>query len=73
MRATKDQVDFAVFVVRRLAARWGRSTPETYLLLEGSGILDDYVFAAYDVLHTQGAEALVDDVTDLARERGVLV
>ncbi len=40
--------------------------------MNSSGILDNYVIKCYDVLHTLGAEAMVDDLSELARERGVL-
>jgi hypothetical protein len=41
-------------------------------MLRDAAIIPDYLFGAYDTLHTQGVEALVEDLTDLARERGAL-
>ena len=48
------------------------SPGRVYGILNSSGILDNYVIKCYDVLHTLGAEAMVDDLSELARERGVL-
>lgn len=69
---TKAQIDFTVFLLHHLAKAWGISTPEAYARLSQADIIKDYVLACYDTLHTLGAEYLVDDITELARERGVL-
>ena len=49
------------------------SPPEVYKILDSTGIFDNYVIKCYDVLHTQGKEYLVEDITDFAREKGVNV
>ena len=41
-------------------------------MLNSSGILDNYIIKCYDVLHSLGAEAMVDDISELAREKGIL-
>ena len=33
----------------------------------------DYIIKCYDVLHTQGKEYLVEDITDFVKEKGVNV
>ena len=47
------------------------TVPDTYSALHGAGIIEGYLVPCYDVLHTLGSEYLVEDLTDLARERGV--
>jgi hypothetical protein len=69
----KREIDFGIFVIHRLAERWNRSAPDTYRILAETNILDGYIFECYDTLHTLGAEYLVNDLTDFARERGVIV
>lgn len=69
---TKGQIDFTVFLLHHLAKAWGISAPEAYARLSQANILKDYVLACYDTLHTLGPEYLVDDITELARKRGVL-
>ena len=44
-----------------------------YKILNTTGILDNYIIRCYDVLHTQGKEYLVEDITEFVREKGVLV
>lgn len=69
----RDVLDFVVFLLHRLARSWGWSVPATYQALSSTGILTGYVVPCFDMLHTMGEQALVEDVTDFARERGVLV
>jgi len=67
-----DIVDFTTFVLHRLSEHWGKPVPDVYAALDGVGIVDDYLIKCYDVLHTLGADYLVNDVTELARNRGVV-
>lgn len=68
----RDALDFAIFLLYRLAKAWNMSVPDVFHLLDKSNIFEGYILRCYDTLHTQGADYLVDDVTDLARSRGVL-
>ena len=49
------------------------SPAKVYKILNSTGILDNYIIKCYDVLHTQGKEYLVEDITDYVREKGVNV
>ena len=64
------EIDFTVFVIHRLMQAWKMSAPRVYRVLQDADIIDGYLVPCYDVLHTLGAEYLVEDITDLARERG---
>lgn len=46
------------------------SPPKVYAILNRSRVLDDYLIAHYDVLHTLGKEYLVEDVTGCVRDWG---
>ena len=70
---SSSELSFVVFLLNELAEAWKMSTRDVYFRLEKSGILENYIKPCYDVLHTQGAAYLVDDITQFARERGVLV
>lgn len=53
--------------------RRGSAPPhEAYALLQKARIVDEYILPFYDVLHTMGREALVEDINVIAREKGVL-
>jgi hypothetical protein len=72
-KMTREQLDFAVFCVESVAERLGLSGDAAYkMLAQDSSILDEYVIAHYDVLHTQGKEYIVDDIMGYMKEEGVL-
>ena len=70
---TKNEIEFAVFLIHRLSRAWDKTVPETYRILSESNILGGYILPCYDVLHTQGESYLLEDITSYARERGALV
>lgn len=43
---------------------------KVYAILNESKVLDDYLIAHYDVLHTLGKEYLVEDVTGCVKDWG---
>ena len=61
----KKELSFSIFIIYSLTDKWK--------ILNTTGILDNYIIKCYDVLHTQGKECLVEDITDYAREKGVNV
>ena len=67
----KKKLIFVVFILHALGQHWNMTTPEVYEILNTTGILDDYIIKYYDVLHTLGKEYLVEDITELVREKGI--
>lgn len=69
----KNELSFSIFILYSLAAKWNKTPADVYKILNSTGILDNYVIAGYDILHTLSKEYLVEDITDYAREKGVCV
>jgi hypothetical protein len=69
----EHELTFIIFILYGLAEKWKKSPAQVYKILNTTGILDDYVIGCYDVLHTQGKEYLVEDITEYVREKGVSV
>lgn len=67
----EKELDFSIFILYSLADKWNKTPATVYRILNSTGILDNYIIACYDVLHTQGKEYLVEDITDYVREKGV--
>ena len=63
------ELTFVVFMMHILAAAWSMSPSEAYALCKRSGALDNYLVPHYDVLHSMGANALIEDITGYIRER----
>lgn len=70
---TKKEMSFSVFILHHLAKRWKMSPTKVYQILNETHIMDDYIIRCYDTLHTQGEKSLVEDITDLVREKGFVV
>ena len=69
----RKTLEFAVFLIHALADSWDRPYRRVYQVLNETGILDDYILPFYDVLHTQGKQYLVADITGFVRDKGVQV
>lgn len=67
------ELDFSIFMIYSLSDKWKMTPAAVYKILNTTGILDNYIIPCYDVLHTQGKEYLVDDITEYVREKGVYV
>ena len=70
---TKKQLDFAVFCVENVAEKLDKNGAEIYELLSmKSQILDEYIVAHFDVLHTQGKDYIVNDLLEQMEKEGLL-
>lgn len=67
----KSELSFSIFILYSLADKWKMTPAAVYKVLNTTGILDDYIIRCYDVLHTQGKEYLVEDITEFVREKGI--
>ncbi|MCI6044967.1 DUF3791 domain-containing protein [bacterium] len=69
----ENELSFSIFILYSLAEKWNKTPAAVYNILNSTGILDNYIIAGYDMLHTLGKEYLVEDITDFVREKGVYV
>lgn len=68
----RDILEFVTFCVCKLADRLHIPQSKLYVMFKDSGILDEYLIGAYDVLHTFGSEYLMNDLTDYLKEKNLL-
>ena len=62
------------FCIENIAIRLEKNDEEIYkMLTEESNILSSYIIPAYEILHTQSKDYIVDDIISLMRERGIKV
>ncbi len=66
------ELEFAIFCIENVATKLGIDATRVYNALEKSGLLKDYVFACYDVLHTQGKDYIVDDICRVMERKGIV-
>ena len=67
----KKELRFLIFILYSLADKWKMSPAKVYKILNSIGILHNYIIKCYDILHIQGKEYLVEDITYFVREKGV--
>ena len=65
----KKELEFTVFIINKLSDYLKKSVHEIYKILKDSDILDDYITGCYDVIHTLGSEYLMEDITEIIKER----
>ena len=66
----RSVVVFVVFMIHALSEAWHMPPQKVYSILNNSKVLDKYLIAHYDVLHTLGKEYLVEDVTGCVKDWG---
>lgn len=68
---TQQEQEFAVFLIHQLSQKWNKLPADVYEILSKTNILDNYIIKNYDVLHTQGSQALVEDISEYVKEKGI--
>jgi len=70
---TKNELDFAVFCIESIAERLNINGAIVYQKLKhDSDLLDEYIVKCYEALHTQDKEYIVNDITEIMREEGLI-
>ena len=79
-----EHLDFITFCVGSLSDALRMSASQVYGALRSSGVLNDYIVPCYDVLHTFSIvpcydvlhtfskDYLVEELTEVLKERGAL-
>lgn len=52
----EKELNFSIFILYSLAEKREKTPSAVYKILNSTGILDNYIIAGYDILHTQGKE-----------------
>ena len=73
MSCNDEQLKFIVFIINQISQTVKKPTATVYKYLSESGILDEYIIDCYDSLHTLGREYLVNDITEMLRDRGIVI
>ena len=66
------QLDFSTYCIGAVSEKLGIGQPAVYRMLKDSNILDGYIVASYDVLHTFSPQYITDDIIGLMRDKGCI-
>ena len=74
---TTEHLYFITFCVGSLSEALHKSAAQVYSALRSSGVLssgvlNEYIIPCYDVLHTFSKEYIVQDLTEVLKEKGAL-
>ena len=64
---------FVIYMINELSNAYDRPTSEIYHILDKTKCIEEYLVPFFDVLHTMGVEALVDDITEYVEKRGIKI
>ena len=68
----KENLWFVTYCIAKLSNVLGLPQSYVYKKLKHSGILDEYIIGAYDVLHTFGSSYLMNDLIEYMKEKKVI-
>ena len=67
-----NELEFAIFCIENIASGIGKPAEYVYsVLAEKNNVLNDYIVANYDILHTQDKQYIVDDILAVMEKEGV--
>lgn len=68
------ELEFAIFCIENIAIFLNSDACSVYhALSESSDILNNYIIANYDILHTQSNDYIIDDILQVMKEEGVRI
>ncbi len=70
---TDDQLEFAIFCIENIAHFLHIDTIQLYNKLYESDILNHYIVANYNILHTQDKNYIINDIINIMPEKGVSI
>lgn len=69
---TTQELDFVIFSIDNTAQALQMQPEALYQKLQKSGLLQDYIVANYEVLHSQSKEYIVSDLIKVMQGQGLL-
>lgn len=68
------ELEFTIFCIESVAERLNVSGADVYkAFTKDINLIDEYIVPAYDVLHTQGKEYIIDDILECLESRGISI
>lgn len=69
----EESFSFVVYMLHACANKWGKRPSEVYSLLSSGDCINSLLVKHYDILHTQGTDFIVQDITDYLKNRGIRI
>ena len=69
----KEIFSFVIYIIHACANKWNVLPSEVYDAMDKTKCISDFLVRHYDIIHTQGTDYIVEDVSDYLKERGISV
>ena len=66
------KLEFTIFCIESLAESLKMDAKKVYKLIKDTNVLDDYIIPCYEPLHSQSKHYIIEDLTEVLKERGAL-
>ncbi len=70
---TQDSFSFVVYLIHACANFWNVTPARVYNALKKSNCIEKYLVPNYEILHTQGTNYLVEDISSYLKNRNIAV
>lgn len=67
-----EDMNFTIYCVGIMAERLGLDARDVYRLMQKGDIIMGYIVPCFDVLHSFSREYIIEDLTRLMKEKGLL-
>ena len=61
---SKETFSFVIYMIHICAEKWQLSPAQTYQKMSAAGCIDGYLVPHYEVLHTQGEQAILSEIDE---------
>ena len=68
---TKYELDFIIYCIDILSEFYNLNRRDVYNTIDSCGLISSYIVPNYEILHTQGKQWLIEDLTNVLQELGV--
>lgn len=68
----RESLNFTIYCVGILSEKLGMDERDVYNLMQKGGIIDNYIVPCFDVLHSFSRNYIIENLTALMREKGLL-
>ena len=68
----KEDLNFTIYCIGIVAEALGRDARDVYALMKKGDMIMGYIVPCFDVLHTFSRQYIIDDLTNMMRQRQLI-
>lgn len=68
-----EKLYFILYVIHSIAEKYNISPKKVYSILVSTDIIENYIVDCYDVVHSMGKLAIINDIEEYLKNRGIKI